>query len=277
MPHKEIQFRKKRELGEIFSDSFDFLRSEINPVFKLIVPYVLPFVLVYAVLVVYFQMKMMKIVDFVQLEEMLKNGNSLYLNVFLVTLFGVFVQSLLAGTYYTYIDFYIRKGRGNFTADEIQPELFKNTLLALAANLILFALALLGVILCILPGIYFANSLSIVVFTQLFEKKGLANTFSRSWRLVHSQWWNTFLINLVGVILIYAVGFVLSLPSVFAGITSTIFAGQNAAPVEYPLWYWLLNGLSIVISSLFWMVPYTFLAFQYFNLHISTASPVQEP
>jgi hypothetical protein len=38
------------------------------------------------------------------------------------------------------------------------------------------------------------------------------------------------------------------------------------APVEYPDWYWVLIAISTIISSALYIIPYTFLAFQYFNL-----------
>ena len=123
-----------------------------------------------------------------------------------------------------------------------------------------------GVVMCIVPGIYFANTFSIVVMILIFEKKGVGNAFTRSWYLVKSQWWNTFLINLVGLIIIYAVSFVLSIPAMIAGISSTMFSLQQTGTLEYPNWYWILMGISVIVSAIFWIIPYTFLAFHYFNL-----------
>ena len=177
-----------------------------------------------------------------------------------------FFQSLLVGTFYSYVEFYIKKGKGNFDLDDISPMLFNNTLIALGANLLLYIIVLVGVILCILPGIYFASSLSPLVMVLFMEKKGLSDALSRTWRLVHSQWWNTFVLNILGVVIMYAAGFVVSLPGSFFGGFNAAGSIQGEGIAEFPYWYWILSGLSTIVSALLWTVPYTFLAFQYFNL-----------
>lgn len=266
MTDKEIQFKKRREPGDIFSDSFRFLKQEYKTISKLFAVYILPFIIAYGVLQVYVQMKVLGEVDLSDLELIRKNIGPIYGNIFIVSLFGLFVQSLLGGTYYTFIETYVKKGKENFDLSEITPLFFSNSLMALGANLLLFLIVMAGIVMCIIPGIYFANTLSIVVMILIFEKKGVGVAFTRSWNLVNTQWWNTFLINLVGIIIIYAVGFILSIPAMIAGIGSTMFSLQQTGTIEYPQWYWILMGFSVILSAILWIIPYTFLAFQYFNL-----------
>ncbi len=276
MTDQEVQFRKKREVGDIFTDSFRFLKQEHKPLLKIFGIYILPFIIVYGVLQVYVQMKVMGKIDLNDPDMILSNIGPIYKNVFIVSLFGLFVQSLLGGTYYTYIEYYVKKGGNNFELDEITPLFFSNSLIALGANLLLFVAVIAGVIMCIVPGIYFANTFSIVVMILIFEKKGIGNAFTRSWNLVNTQWWNTLLINLVGIIIIYAVGFVLSIPAMIAGISKTMFSIQQTGTIEYPQWYWILMGFSVIVSAILWIIPYTFLAFQYFNIDERT-KPIPPP
>lgn len=271
MIEKEIQFRKKREIGEIFTDSFDFIRQEIKPISKLIAIYVLPFIVLYGFVQIYLQKNVVSKIDFTNTEALLENIGPIYLNVFLFALFGLFVQSLLIATYYSYIEVYVKKGKGNFDLSEITPHLFTNGLLAIGASIVVFIVVMLGLILCIIPGIFFANTLSIVFIILLFERKGLGSALSRSAFLVNPQWWNTFLINIVGLIIIWVVSFIMAIPTMVAGLSINIF-GQNQSPVEYPNWYWVVVGASTVISSTLYIIPYTFLAFQYFNLDERTKS-----
>ena len=265
MTEKEIQFRKKREIGDIFSDSFQFLKQEYKPVSKLVLIYVLPFMLLYGVVQVYLQKNIISKIDFTDPEALLANIGPVYLNVFLFALFGLFVQSLLVATYYSYIEVYVKQGKGNFDLSEIAPLLFSNGLLAIGASLVIFIVVMFGLILCIVPGIYFANTFSIVIIILIFEKKGLGNALIRSTLLVKSDWWSTFLINIVGIVLIWTAGFLMSIPSILTGLTAGVFS-KGQVPTEYPDWYWALIGASTVVSSILWIIPYTFLAFQYFNL-----------
>ena len=266
MTEKEIQFRKKRELGDIINDSFEFLKQEIRPIWRLLIVYVLPFFILYGIAQVYVQKKIMGVIDFSDPEMLMSNIGPVYMNILLTSLFGIFVQSLLAGTFYSYIEIYIKKGKGNFRIEEITPHLFSNSLLALGVNLVLFIVVILGIMMCIIPGIYFANSLSLAVMIVIYEKKGLGNAIARSWQLVHSQWWNNFLLGLLAFAIIMAASFVLSIPSMIAGVSSTVFNMQEANNTNYPNWYWVSIAVSTIITSLLWILPYTFFAFQYFNL-----------
>jgi hypothetical protein len=49
------------------------------------------------------------------------------------------------------------------------------------------------------------------------------------------------------------------------GLSVSIFS-PSQTPTEFPDWYWVLIGISTVVSSILYIIPYTFLAFQYFNL-----------
>lgn len=265
MAEKEFQFEKKRELVEIISDSFDFLKAEIKPVSRLIIPHVLPFILLYGGLQVYVQMNLLESIDFTDPDSFLGNIGPVYLNILFSSLFAVFVQSLLVGTFYSYLEFYVKKGKNNFDLEEIKPVLFSNTLIALGANIALYFLVILGVLMCILPGIYIANSLSPVVMILLFERKNITDGFVQTWKLVNVNWWNTFLLNLLGVVIIYLAGFIVTLPTSFVG-TESMVIGAETTVTDFPNWHWALVGLSTVVSSILWLVPYTFLSFQYFNL-----------
>ncbi len=266
MVEKEIQFRKKREIGEIITDSFEFIKQELKPISKLIGIYVFPFLLLYGLVLVYLQKNVISQLDFSNPDTFLENIGPIYLNMFLFSLFGLFVQSLLIATYYSFIEVYIKKGKGNFDLSEITPHLFSNGLLAIGASFILFFLVMIGVIFCIIPGVYFANTYSLIFFILIFEKKGFGSAFSRSSSLITMQWWNTLLINIVGIIIIWTVGLIMSIPTMITGLTKNIF-NPELAPVQYPDWYWVLIAISTVVSSVLYIIPYTFLAFQYFNLN----------
>jgi hypothetical protein len=277
MTEKEIQFRKRRELGDVLSDSFSFLKQEYKPISSLIITYVLPFLILYGIVNVYVQMKVFVNFDFTDQEELMKNIGPFYANVFLVSLFGVFVQSLLVGTYYSYIEIYVKKGKGNFDLSEIKPLLFSNSLLALGAGIVVYLLVIAGTILCFVPGFYFANTFSLTSIIIIFERKGLGNALSRSRFLVHKQWWNTLLINIIGILIIIAAGFVFSIPGIITGFTTTLTNLNDGGAVEYPNWYWVYTAISTAVSSLLWIVPFTFWAMQYFNLDEQTKPGISIP
>lgn len=266
MEQTEIKFRKKRELGDIISDAFQFLKQEITPISRLVVIYVLPFVLLYAAGQVYLQRNVLSMIDLSDQEKLMENIGPFYLNLFMIMFFGIFVQSLLIGTFYSYIEAYIKKGKGNFEFTDISANFFSNSLLALGANLVFAIIMFLGIMMCIIPGIYFANTFSLVLIIFIYEKKGLGNALSKSWKLVNSQWWNTLVLNLLGFLMVWIVSMLMSIPSLIMGFSNNMFSISEVNPIEYPNWYWAYTGLSVTISTVLLIVPFTFQAFQYFNL-----------
>ena len=269
MTDNEIQFRKKREISDIFRDTFEFIGQEYKPISKLVGIYVLPFLLLYGMVQVFLQKNVIYKIDLSDEEALLSMIGPVYLNIFLFALFGLFVQALLISTYYSYIEVYVKKGKGKFDLSDITPHLFSNGLLAIGASLVIFIVVIFGLLLCFVPGIYFANTFSLAIIILIFEKKGIGNALMRSAYLVKFQWWNTFLINVSGLIFIWAASFIMSLPMVLTGLSVNIFDPVKT-PVELPDWYWIVMGLSTVVSSVLYIILYTFLAFQYFNLEERT-------
>ena len=266
MIKQEIEFRKKRETGDIITDSFKFLRQEYKPILRLVGIYVLPFIFLYAYLQIQFQQKFLGKIDFSDTETLMANIGPVYTNLFIAGIFSLFVQSLLIATYYSYVEAYIKKGKGNFTLSDITPLLFSNGIMALKANLLLFLIVITGLFLCIVPGLYFANTLSIVVMVYMFERKGVATAFLRSAILVNSQWVNTLLLNLLAIIIIWAASIIISIPAVFAGGSIDLLGSEPLNVEQLPTWYWFVSGVASIVSSVLWLIPYTFWAFQYFNL-----------
>ncbi|WP_372653789.1 hypothetical protein, partial [Draconibacterium sp.] len=112
MEQKDIRFRKQRDLGVVISDSFDFLKQEAKPIFRMIGIYVLPFIILYAGAQVYFQRNVLSQFDLANPESLMADIGPFYQNLFMFMFFGLFVQSLLMGTYYSYLEAYIKHGKG---------------------------------------------------------------------------------------------------------------------------------------------------------------------
>lgn len=266
MEQKEIRFQKVRDLSQVMSDSFDFIKQEIRPLSRVILIYVLPFVILYAGAQVYFQRNVLSHFDISNPESIMANIGPFYLNLFVFLFFGVFIQSLLAGTYYTYIEAYIKYGKNGFALSDISGHFFSNSLLALGAAFVFVTASFIGALFCVAPGIYLANSLSLSMFIVVFQKNGISQALSRSWRLVKFQWWNTLAINILGILIVYAVSLVFSIPAMIVGVAGNFAAAATDSPLNYPNWYWVLTAISSAVTTILLIIPFTFQAFQYFNL-----------
>jgi hypothetical protein len=278
MSDQAVEFQKRRELPEVIAASFQFIRAESGALLKYTLIYALPFIVVLAALqlVITSEMAgiqetllaMLKQSDLSQQErlELLTQSGGVYKKYFLLLFFNIFVQSLFMAVIYSYIHAYLDRGKGNFTSSEITSAFFTNAYITLGTSLIVAIISLIGFIFCIIPGILLLNSLSLAVFIAVYEKKGIGYAITRSFNLVKLQWWGTFLLNLIGIIITSLVTMALAAPASIGQESKVIFEeGETIAQAasDWRVWVFLFSS---VIGSILSVITFVFLAFQYFNL-----------
>lgn len=264
-----MNFAKRREPGEILTDTILFLKDEFKPIARLTAVYVLPFMILMAVVQVYLQIKLTEaseILNQLGQERLIAELGGLYGNMLLFILFNVFVQSLLAALLFTYVSCYIRAGAGNFSDADISAMLFHNSLRALAAGFSVAALSIIGLMLCILPGIILANSLSLAVFISVFENRQPGYSLVRSWMLVRRQWWVTLSLAIIGILFMWLVSIIFTLPIFVQNTLQSLQPLASDQTAGMPLWHMIVTGIAVVVSSFAAIVPMTMMSLQYFNL-----------
>jgi hypothetical protein len=268
---RPIDFSRKRETVEIIADSFVFLRTESRQLLKITAVYILPFLIIYTAAQLYMQSKYAGFLELAlkkEPDQLVREAGPFYLNLLITLGFNVFVQSLFCAVIFTYVQAYIFKGRNNFSLQDITPVFFTNTLFTLATGFTVTIASLSGLFLCIIPGIILANSLSLAVFIAVYERKGVMNALIRSWYLVRGHWWGTLGLNMLGILIIWITGNILSLPVALAG-GENIFSSPPGGIKEMASdWRWWMAGGSILFSTVASVVSYLFWALQYFNLSV---------
>jgi len=264
-----LEFPQRREIPEIIGTSLKFIKSEFKPLAKYTLIYALPFIIVLAALQLFISSKLassLETIKEMKPEMMLQELMGIYKYYFLILLFNIFVQSLFMAIIYTYVHAYLDRGRNNFTSSEITSAFFTNAYISLGTCLVVTVIAVLGLFLCIIPGILLANSLSLAVFIAVYERKGIVYSIRRSWDLVKLQWWGTFALNLFGILIMQITSMVLSAPaSIGNDSTVLIETGESFAQMASDWKVWVSLGASVV-SSLLSVISFVFLALQYFNL-----------
>ncbi len=264
-----VEFPQRRETGEIYRDSLRFIQGEWKPLSRLIAIYVFPFILVYAAAQAFMQMKLAGSAEMIrelEPEKLMREVGPIYKNLLITLFFYLFVQSLFMGALFSYIQVYMAKGRNRFTMADVVPYLSSNALVALGAVLAVTFASLWGLFLLIIPGLILANSLSLAPFIAIYERKGIYPALMRSFTLTRKAWWQTLVINLTGILILWGVNILLTLP---LSATHTALGAASAGNAAVPItenWQWIYMGASLAISSLFSIFGYLFLAFQYFNL-----------
>jgi hypothetical protein len=266
MQNQYIQFKKQRELGEIISVTFKFLRENYKALIKSITQVVAPtFILLIAALAYYTYS-----VAGSPLAAMEGDYGEFLISFFILAVTLLLFYASLYGTILHYIKSYIEN---NGTVDEAeiktgaQDDLGKLFMVFIISAVIVFT----GMILFIIPGIYLMVPLSLAATVLVFNKMSLGDSIFHGFSLVKDHWWTTFFSIVVVWLLVYVIGLIFQLPLIiytFVKMFAVAQEGSLADPISYSDWVFiLLNVISSVIQYLLSSIFVIALAFIYFNLN----------
>jgi hypothetical protein len=106
----------------------------------------------------------------------------------------------------------------------IQPRLLPLIGIAFLAGVLPF----LGLIACIIPGVFLWGAYALAVPAFVLERVGVIEALRRSWRLAVPSWWRVWGIRALAYLIISFVSSILAIPFFIAGLATTgIFSGDD--------------------------------------------------
>jgi len=263
-----IDFRKKRDFGEIFNATTMFIKQEFNVLGKAFLYYVLPITILIGIMSAFNQAALMN-----SLQPNVGNGlgfrvGSMIGRYFFTYVILIIQQTVLVSFIYGYIKIYMEEGSGNFTAREVSQKMTSSLGRMFLAFLAVFIICMVGTIMCVIPGIYLAISLSVIFGIIMFEELPFGEAFSRSFDLTKNQWWSTFLVVFVSLILSGLITYVLAIPLTIFGFAAGMHSLHN--PETFMLhmspFIMVYTCFMSIVGSAIYIIPHLIIAFQYFNL-----------
>ncbi|APX99761.1 hypothetical protein [Lacinutrix venerupis] len=271
-----IQFKKQRELGEMISDVFAFLRNEYKPFFALILQITLPY------LILFFVGLGFMLYSFGDLTSVLEGASTfdteemgfltLGISILVLVIAGIMVYALAYSATLHYVKSYT-ENNGTINTSQVKTEV-KNTFWSFIGLSILKGLALfVGFMLCFLPGVYLVVPMAVVFCIMIFENKSVMDAFSDSFKFVKDEWWMSFLTLFVVTLLIGVIGFVLNLPAtIYTYIKMGIFSGEfnpeaNPLAVYKDPIYIILNLVSYAFKFFLNFITIIVTIFIYYNIN----------
>ncbi|MBO0592516.1 hypothetical protein I2486_14005 [Cellulophaga sp. E16_2] len=277
MKIQHIEFKKKRELGDILSDTFAFLRIQFKPFFTTFFKIVGPYLAVFLISYGFYFSSFSSLLDF----NANANFNSNPLNAFSSINFILAVIALLFSGIATYVLsqattlYYIQsyaENNGVINETEIRKNVYKNFWSFIGLGILVFLSVGIALIFCCIPGIFLYVPLSLSFAIMVYSKRSATDSFGYSFDLVKEHWWMTFAtIFVVGLIVTFA-SYAFSIPAViYQYFKLGIFSGEMDAEnmdVNFvdPI-YIVLNLISTLAQFLFNIISLVAIAFIYFNLN----------
>ncbi len=271
MNNNYIEFKKKRELGEILSDTFAFLRINFKTIFSVLVKTcAVPFILL-LVAVGYQSYAASSIFDNFDFSNsnIFKSGNILFSYLlFFITL------SIFYSSFYGAIMILIKEyayNNGNISEQNVVTE-FKNQFTKIIGlGFIGFLIILISLFLCVLPVLYFFVPMNLIFSILIFRNKSVGDSLSESFDIIKNEFWITFATYLIIGILLYIVSFIISIPIFFYTMLKTFTAASEGGIPDLSAfkdwWFIVLNAVLSGLQYLLVIIIAISSAFIYFNLN----------
>ena len=277
MNNNYIEFKKKRELGDILTDTFSFIRINFKNLFLIILKNTAP-----AIILLIIALAFMTYVysDFIgEFSLGIQNGNDLgalnitlmVISLVILLIAGVFFYGTIFGTILYYIKSYVYN-KGEINVEEIRTGVKEDFWKIIGLSILSGLISGVAFMLCVLPAIYVYVPLSLVFAILVFRNTGTFDTIGESFELVKNEWWITFATLLVIFIIGIVISAIFSLPAMFYGIFKGIVVASEGTFTDPGLMTdWISIALSVVGDLIRYFIMYLLTAvssaFIYFNLN----------
>lgn len=271
-----INFFQQRNFGEKVNITFDFLKENFKPLFKIILLVEAPLILIISVFYTFFFMNMMGMsgamaAGEVSPMEMNNQMNSFFSSYSIIMVLGVVAVSTFFAILIRYMKLYQTQPPSTITIKSVLPTLFKDSAMLFGAYILYIITVILGMMFFFFPGIYLAIAFSMVFTIVIFEEENVFNGLSRSISLIRGKWWSTFgLLFIIGIIQ-GVIAMMFYIPFYSLMFTQMMFSLEGNEVFDRP------SDFMIVLQSILMAVAYAgvfftysigaiAISFQYFNL-----------
>ncbi|PKV50358.1 hypothetical protein ATE84_2415 [Aquimarina sp. MAR_2010_214] len=271
MNNNYIEFKKKRELGDILTDTFAFVRQNGKSLLSVLLKTSgIAFVLLLSASA-YYTYSSANLFDPVSIGrgEMFNSG-MIIIAVFAMLVTLLIFYTLLFGTVLHYIKNYI-DNKGNVNQEAVVQGVKKDFGNIIGLGTLSGLITFFGFMLCVIPGIYLYVPMSLVFSILIFRNTSISDAINDSFLLVKNEWWITFATFFVIAIIIGIISMVFSIPAVIYTFIKTFTAaseGSLSDPSAMVDWVFIaLNTLSSAAQYILYIITAISTAFIYYNLN----------
>ncbi len=267
-----INFKKERNLGEILSDTFAFIRQNYKSLFKIIYKVVGPILLLTLISYsVYLVVVLKGTGNFLSpdIEENIDNLTSRYAMTFLMgMIFMIVVSVLFYSLFYATLNYSVQsyiENKGKIDEEEVAKKIKYNWSSFFKLAFLSGVFVVLGFFLFFIPGVYIAVPLSLVFSIMIFHEMGVMESISYSFKLIKNNWWMSFFTLFLMLLIYYTASSVFQMPAAIYSLFNTMVSAQSEDGISftniYDWPYLILNFLGtmaqfvlygfVIISTIF--------------------------
>lgn len=269
-----IEFKKQRELGDILSDTFAFIRSQFRPFFTTFFKIVGPYLLVMLIalgLYMYFVGDSFNALVLGSSSSEAADFATMFIVGLLYVVSAIVVYTMSQSTVLHYIKSYAN-GKGQINEEEIRSEVYQQFGSFIGLGFLVGISVIVGIFICCIPGIYLWVPLALSFSILVFDRKNATDSYGYSFTLIKDEWWITFATLLVIAIIVAIASYAFAIPAaIYQWFKMGIFSGEMDAESMTDLFrdpvYLLLNMIGTIAQFLLNLISVVAGALIYFNLN----------
>lgn len=257
-----VEFKKRRDFGQVINDTFTFIRQNIKPLIKTYFTFCGLFVLASMATLLLQQFKMVNVINTVGGMGHTR-GIGLYgIEYFLSLIFSFASYSSMTVAVLSYIAIYVQKGNQTPTLDEVWGFFKYYFFRVFGSSFLLMLLLIIGFMFCLVPGFYLFPFIAMMFPIMVIENSSLSYSFSRSFSLIKENFWVTFGTLIIVWIIVYACTTLIVLPTSLFNMLA-MFSSKN---LQMSLTLTLITTVLQSLCQVFTIVPIITISLMYFNL-----------
>jgi hypothetical protein len=256
---EKINFRQTRDMGDVITTTFTFIKKEFKPLFNALLKVSVPMIVVTGILNGLYQV----------VQRSNPGSAEMVGVVFLMLISAMVCVSAMVSTVYHYILIYMERGEGNIEAGEVWNRAKKDVGMLVVTAIASGFLIGFGSVLLFIPGIYLMVTLSLINNVRVQERLGFTDAFKRCRELIKGEWWSTLGLLLVVYLIISVFSLIFAIPAGVVGIFEML---HTLNPEEYRgtpggnITIMITATITAIGTYLLYVPLFIAIALQYYNL-----------
>jgi hypothetical protein len=273
MQTKIIEFQKYRDFGDLLGDTFAFIRQEYKFLGRVLLTYAGPFVLVSAIANAWAQKSILAMAGLMVNNDPMEILAEFGLKFAILVIAAILSSTVMICVVYSYIKLYVERGKDNFSQEAVWFQVVQKFVPVLLALVAMYFLIFLGMIFCIIPGIYLYVVFALVLSSIILSDKPINASFERSMYLVKENWWFTFGVGLVISIIVGIASYIFTLPSSIMSMFLSVNTISGETSEVSNIIFMILATIGSFAASILAGMPHITLALLYFGMIEKKESP----
>ena len=249
---QNFELRKLRDFGQVFNDTFVFFKDNLKPLLRslFVICGVLMLIGIVSTVATYLNVSSIftNRVD-PNLYGMSRFNASFFINIFVTAFALVITQSCISLVTLCYMSVYLQNEKQEPSVVQVWGFFKYYFWRVLGASIVTAILTGIGLVFCLLPGLYLGVVFSLVIPIIVMENASFGFAFNKSFTLIRDNWWFVFGVSVVIGIIVYVINRIAAAPMGITTISSQFLTSKSVL-MPIMIFFAILQNMLLIAHSL---------------------------